>query len=123
MTDLKDTSKAGPTSSGASGETGAVSRIDMLEQTVRQLDARLGMLETLVRSSSFGAGSTRFLESRGVLWKQNDQGGWVPAPYCPKCKRQLTDVEHIVFQCPKCKLKAPFKPVEMKSIIDELPIG
>ena len=123
MTLPKEPRTSDPSSSETAQHETDNSRIEALEDTVRQLDKRLDTLEALVRLLNTGSPATMFHEHRSVAWKRTGEGGWVPAPYCPTCKLQLADVAHIVYQCPKCKLKAPFKPVEMKKILSELPVG
>ncbi len=65
---------------------------------------------------------SQFVERRGVLWKREDDGHYLPC--CPRCKTALTPMppwSHDFLDCTVCKFKAPFHPNEVKQIAATLP--
>jgi hypothetical protein len=62
-----------------------------------------------------------FVERRGVLWKKEEDGNWLPC--CPRCQVALSPVPPWLpdtLRCSACKFHAPFHPSEIEKIAASL---
>ena len=108
-------------------------KIGLFEQKYKDLEAEKNKLELQVATLAAENAALKqqiaekdhspaFVEYRGVLWKKDLDGQYMPC--CPKCKSHLVQIppgSGDILRCKPCRFDAPFHPDQINYLAQSLP--
>jgi hypothetical protein len=85
------------------------------------LPAKVAELEERIKKLEGGRPGGEFVEFRGALFKQNPDGSFQEAVYCPKCKTSMSFIPGFNwYACRPCQIQFTALPEELPGILAEL---